>query len=366
MNDHSQCASHNGAMTAGATVNKSCTATGRYLSFRRTGGGENHWTTLCEVVVIGHRYVSCQQCPSTCNVVIGCDVCAPGKQQPDCVHYCDDGNYGVNCNESCGHCKKHSKCSITNGSCSKGCENWYISDVCKTYIASPGFHSSVKPDVDDVTTTSATVSWPRASNISTGLGGHYYYVLWLQADGESSKNITRVEQSAGEQRMEAQITGLTADTAYSLRVEPYRQHNGERGGGTATGVTRFKTRPTDSAPLQTTECAAQCAAALGTGAWIGIAVGTFLLGLVTMALLLLGIPRLRQSSGNAGKERQGMEMSSRYNTDEAVEDAHGYVIPPTKVPKEEGGVVDDASGYYNVASESRQPESHNVYDVIQT
>ena len=55
--DHSQCASHNGAVAAGATVNESCTATGRYLSFRRSGVGDNHLTTLCEVVVIGYRYV---------------------------------------------------------------------------------------------------------------------------------------------------------------------------------------------------------------------------------------------------------------------------------------------------------------------
>ncbi|KAI0222456.1 hypothetical protein LSAT2_026309 [Lamellibrachia satsuma] len=88
--DHSQCASHNGAVAAGETVNESCTATGRYLSFRRSGGGDNRLTTLCEVVVIGYRYVSCQHCPSTstCNDIIGCDACAPGKQLPDCVREC--------------------------------------------------------------------------------------------------------------------------------------------------------------------------------------------------------------------------------------------------------------------------------------
>ena len=57
VNEHTQCASHNGAVAAGATVNESCTATGRYVSFRRSGGEASHVTTLCEVVVIGHRYV---------------------------------------------------------------------------------------------------------------------------------------------------------------------------------------------------------------------------------------------------------------------------------------------------------------------
>ena len=55
--DHSQCTRHNGAVAAGATVNESCTATGRYLSFRLSGGEDNHFTTLCEVVVIGYIYV---------------------------------------------------------------------------------------------------------------------------------------------------------------------------------------------------------------------------------------------------------------------------------------------------------------------
>lgn len=62
VNDHTQCASHNGAVAAGATVSESCTATGRYLSFRRSGGGENHLTTLCEVVVIGHKYICTYRC----------------------------------------------------------------------------------------------------------------------------------------------------------------------------------------------------------------------------------------------------------------------------------------------------------------
>ncbi|KAK2152409.1 hypothetical protein NP493_2462g00000 [Ridgeia piscesae] len=87
VNDHTQCASHNGAVAAGATVNESCTATGRYLSFSVKGEAENPLTTLCEVVVIGHKYISCQRCPSTssCDDVIGCDACEQGKKQPDCT-----------------------------------------------------------------------------------------------------------------------------------------------------------------------------------------------------------------------------------------------------------------------------------------
>ena len=44
-------------------------------------------------------------------------------------------------------------------------------------------------------------------------------------------------------------------------------------------------------PVQTTGRAAERSATLGTGAWVGIAVGMLLLGMAIMALILLGIPR---------------------------------------------------------------------------
>ena len=93
----------------------------------------------------------------------------------------------------------------------------------------------------DVTNSSITVTWPTAMNILPGLEAHYYYLLWLQADGAREKNVTRVEQGAGEQRMEARITGLAFNKKYSLRVEPYREHNGEREGGASTATVEFTT-----------------------------------------------------------------------------------------------------------------------------
>ena len=108
----------------------------------------------------------------------------------------------------------------------------------------PRFQTSDTPDVDDITSSSARVTWSKATNIPTGIEVHYHYMLWLQADGEREKNVTRVEQGAGEQRMEARITGLTFNKKYSLRVEPYREHNGEREGGASTGVVTFKTKCT--------------------------------------------------------------------------------------------------------------------------
>ena len=57
VNYHTECASHNGAVAAGATINGSCTATGRYISFRVNDEADHNVTTLCEVVVIGHKYI---------------------------------------------------------------------------------------------------------------------------------------------------------------------------------------------------------------------------------------------------------------------------------------------------------------------
>ncbi|KAI0209848.1 Receptor-type tyrosine-protein phosphatase kappa [Lamellibrachia satsuma] len=55
--EHTKCASHNGEVAAGETVSESCTAVGRYLSFRRREGYKSRLTALCEVAVIGHRYI---------------------------------------------------------------------------------------------------------------------------------------------------------------------------------------------------------------------------------------------------------------------------------------------------------------------
>ena len=51
-----QCADHVGFVRPGATVNLSCSAVGRYLTFRREGD-DAYVTGLCEVVVIGRRHI---------------------------------------------------------------------------------------------------------------------------------------------------------------------------------------------------------------------------------------------------------------------------------------------------------------------
>ena len=53
-----QCATHSGRVASSASVTTSCKALGRYLEFRRSGIRRDKYVTgLCEVVVIGHRYI---------------------------------------------------------------------------------------------------------------------------------------------------------------------------------------------------------------------------------------------------------------------------------------------------------------------
>ncbi|KAI0230737.1 hypothetical protein LSAT2_018886 [Lamellibrachia satsuma] len=210
-----ECARHNGRVRLSGKVEKTCNAVAQYLSFRRNGGYQSHVTTLCEVVVIGHTYIDCQQCPrgTACNDVIGCDTCAPGKQQPDCVKVCDEGSYGVNCQNDCGNCKDRSPCNVTNGRCTNGCK------LC----------------------SSAVVSWPKANGIPSGLEAHYYYVVWLQADGETEREVAQIVQDADGNKLGSPIPGLMFNTHYSVKIEPYRQHNETHEGGSTTNVATFKT-----------------------------------------------------------------------------------------------------------------------------
>lgn len=45
---------------------------------------------------------------------------------------CDRGSYGIECNETCGHCRDVKQCSNANGSCLTGCDAGFKGDLCKT------------------------------------------------------------------------------------------------------------------------------------------------------------------------------------------------------------------------------------------
>ena len=124
------------------------------------------------------------------------------------------------------------------------------------------------------------MSWPKAKTISIGLEIHYYYIVWLQTGGGTFTNVSRILQLAGLDRLQSRITGLTFNTNYSVKLEPYREQKERRQSGTSTGVARFKIENT--APV---------CVDLGTGPVIGIAVLTFLLGGMFTAVILVSIIR---------------------------------------------------------------------------
>ena len=53
-----------------------------------------------------------------------------------------------------------------------------------------------------------------------------------------------VPQDGAKHRMDSDLTGLRFNTYYTVRMQPYREHNGDRDLGTATEVIRFKTNCT--------------------------------------------------------------------------------------------------------------------------
>ena len=91
-----------------------------------------------------------------------------------------------------------------------------------------------------VTNSSAVVSWTTPSSIPRGLGEHYYYEILWQAEDESGEKKERVNETDGV-RKEVKITGLRYNTEYSVRVQPYRHHNGYIEGGNRSDVARFRT-----------------------------------------------------------------------------------------------------------------------------
>ena len=109
------------------------------------------------------------------------------------------------------------------------------------YSAKPRLASSDKPEVDRISSSSVTVRWPSARNITSGLEKHYYYTVWIKAEGGSYKDMSKQPHSSSTVRFELQITGLEFNTHYSVKVEPYRQQNDISEAGASTGVTRFKT-----------------------------------------------------------------------------------------------------------------------------
>ena len=107
--------------------------------------------------------------------------------------------------------------------------------------AIPRFRTSEKPNVDAITSSSAVVSWSKATDIPPGLEAHYYYVAWLHIRGETKWKAAHTPHGVHNSRLESHITGLMFNTHHSVKVEPYRQQNKTHEAGNHTDETSFKT-----------------------------------------------------------------------------------------------------------------------------
>ena len=52
---------------------------------------------------------------------------------------CDQGTFGWNCSQICGHCSKKNDCNKVNGSCPAGCEPGFKDDLCNAGMNSKFF-----------------------------------------------------------------------------------------------------------------------------------------------------------------------------------------------------------------------------------
>lgn len=57
---------------------------------------------------------------------------------------CNTGQYGYNCNQTCGNCLNMTDCSSINGSCVTGCAAGYYGDLCKKGFFLSAFFVTLK------------------------------------------------------------------------------------------------------------------------------------------------------------------------------------------------------------------------------
>ncbi|KAI0230738.1 Receptor-type tyrosine-protein phosphatase mu [Lamellibrachia satsuma] len=249
------------------SLNTTCNAITRYLSFRRDGGYQPYSAGLCEVVVIGHRNISCK-----------------------------NESYGVNCLENCGQCKGNSACVATNGHCTNGCKDWYISDVCKTYIPVPHFRLPQKPQVDVITSSSAVKINDSGCDELVAVGVAYR-TLTSPTDDWLYKEAVRVNQT------QLSIEFLSYDV-YEVNVTVTNNENISSTSETFTvslTTTTSTTTTTTTTSIPTTTTAAGVTAAEvasdsgpGTGMIAGVSVAVIIVIAGVSAVIVVVVLRRRR------------------------------------------------------------------------
>ncbi|XP_026666745.1 receptor-type tyrosine-protein phosphatase T-like isoform X2 [Ceratina calcarata] len=112
-----------------------------------------------------------------CRGTVICDTkgctCPAGFLGTDCHSYCDVGQYGYGCNETCGLCLQDN-CDFLTGYCTTGCDNskrFYVPPFCKRGIDAPS-----APKIDFINETVVRVILPMKEEYKL-LPSGYQYVL---------------------------------------------------------------------------------------------------------------------------------------------------------------------------------------------
>ncbi|XP_059762741.1 scavenger receptor class F member 1 isoform X2 [Balaenoptera ricei] len=71
----------------------------------------------------------CECVRGRCSAASGLCTCPPGFRGARCELPCPAGRYGLQCRDSCGHCKQHEPCSADTGSC-ESCEPGWNGTQC--------------------------------------------------------------------------------------------------------------------------------------------------------------------------------------------------------------------------------------------
>ena len=100
-------------------------------------------------------------------------------------------------------------------------------------------------EVDHISSSSVTVRWPSAWNVTSGDGtGYHYYWVSIRPDGGSYRSYVDVPiqpHTSNTDQFESNVTGLQFNTNYSVEVTPYIRYDDFIRVGISTGVSRFKT-----------------------------------------------------------------------------------------------------------------------------
>ncbi|ELU04636.1 hypothetical protein CAPTEDRAFT_198086 [Capitella teleta] len=153
-------------------------------------------------------------------------VCPAGKIGDYCLKTCDVGSFGVECQEQCGRCRNES-CSAVDGSCSDGCDLWFVGDLCKEEIGNStlhGFSTYVKQEKD----SSIAITWMQDSNILENQTQYFGYTVAYAKGSDEFVNGPSVAHKTTEMKQTLFLDNIESYVEYSFIVRPYREMRGER------------------------------------------------------------------------------------------------------------------------------------------